>query len=423
MARIVPDAERPSQSHRHHSRAAGGRQVAAVVRADRAMDRSGVSYRPRLAPVCARCFARPIDFLLTMATHRRRGRAGVRSRRATAAHAPPSPAAARRAASDWIVFAITQLGAGAARRVAARRLRSTARQRDLGDVGRRAALLAASARLGPPRVCARSAPRAGGRLLGRHRHRDADDAAVARRRAAAASRWRRSRCRRFPFSPSRFFRASSARRRRRCPALPTAFAGLACLALAWGMVVGAAALPSRIAGSAAVRRSAGPADPRLRPLPVGSSFRRSRPAPSHRRGVRAPGQGPAAQSCRPSSRTVLQQIDALDMPNLSATPRTPQRHLERVAFEMWANTNLATERLASSLELYRPEGRLAEPLRLNLPDYVSTTQDWHEPSCDWEIFEEASLFRIRRAAAVSRGPWHLRARTPTCRLADRSSST
>ena len=29
---------------------------------------------------------------------------------------------------------------------------------------------------------------------------------------------------------------------------------------------------------------------------------------------------------------------------------------------------------------------------LNLPDYVSATQRWREPSCEWEIFEDASPF-------------------------------
>ena len=56
---------------------------------------------------------------------------------------------------------------------------------------------------------------------------------------------------------------------------------------------------------------------------------------------------------------------------------------------------MATERLASSLELYDAAGRLdGRRFALNLPDYAPTTA-WHEPSCDWEIFEEASLFGQR----------------------------
>ncbi len=65
-------------------------------------------------------------------------------------------------------------------------------------------------------------------------------------------------------------------------------------------------------------------------------------------------------------RTVLQQIDALDIPNLAASPRA-QQGASNIAFDMWANTNLATERLASSLELYDAEGRLAAPVRVEPP--------------------------------------------------------
>ena len=102
--------------------------------------------------------------------------------------------------------------------------------------------------------------------------------------------------------------------------------------------------------------------------------------------------------------TVLQQIDALEMPNLAAAPRVPLVATSNAAFELWGRTNLATERLASSLELYTPEGRLARRFA-NLPDYVSTTQEWKEPSCDWETFEEASRFgsEERRLFHAGRG--------------------
>ena len=199
------------------------------------------------------------------------------------------------------------------------------------------------------------------------------------------------------------------------PALPTAFAGLACLALAWGMVW---ARPRYRHASQALRVFIGAlvllipafvlyasvhhfADRGLRRL-IEEEYARQ-----------AKDQRPELQA---KLRTVLQQIDALDVPNLSVPVAATQTAAPDIAFAMWSRTNLATERLASSLELYSPDGLLVSGGRfaLNLPDYVSTTR-WQEPSCDWEIFEEASLFgsEERRLFHAGRGICEGNSDTPT----------
>ena len=293
VARSVPEAERSSQSDRRHSRAAGCCQVAAVVRPDGAVDGSGIS-TGRAGPCTPHAASHADRFSADHGHHRRCRRAGVRSRRTTTANPAPSPAAARKPPRVEHLCDHAAWG-GRCRRFAARRLRSPARQCDLGDVGRRAALFAAPAGLGAPRVCARSAPRAGGRLLVRHRHRDDDDAAVAR----AAQRRHRAGCvRAAGASRSRHLDLSTRHRRRTingagcADRVRRARVSGACM----GDGVGAAALPSRLAGAAAFRRRAGAADSRLRAVPVGAPFCRSRPAPPHRRRVRAPGQRSAARA-------------------------------------------------------------------------------------------------------------------------------
>ena len=188
------------------------------------------------------------------------------------------------------------------------------------------------------------------------------------------------------------------------PAMPTAFAGLACLALAWGMLW---ARPRYRHASQALRVFAGalvlliPAFV-LYPSVHHFADRGLRRLIEEEYARQAKDQRPELQA---KLRNVLQQIDALEIPNLSA-PALIQREPSSIAFEMWANTNLATERLASSLELYDAKGSLGgRRFALNLPDYVSTAQSWREPSCDWEIFEEASLFgsEERRLFHAGRG--------------------
>jgi hypothetical protein len=102
---------------------------------------------------------------------------------------------------------------------------------------------------------------------------------------------------------------------------------------------------------------------------------------------------------------VLQQIDQADIPDLRRTA-TVRRTVETdAAFQLWSQTDLATKRLAASLELYGPDGLLMSRFALNLPDYVSTGMRWREPSCQWEIFEEASPFgsEERRLIHAGRG--------------------
>ena len=100
---------------------------------------------------------------------------------------------------------------------------------------------------------------------------------------------------------------------------------------------------------------------------------------------------------------------------ISRAPAPPPTGGVNPAFESWRKTNLATERLASSLELYNADGLIFARFALNLPDYVSTTQRWREPSCDWEIFEEASLFgsEERRLLHAGRGICEPGSDTPT----------
>ena len=110
---------------------------------------------------------------------------------------------------------------------------------------------------------------------------------------------------------------------------------------------------------------------------------------------------------------VLQQIDRSVIPNLARPPVRQNPSL--LAFELWSKTDLASERLASSFELYGPKGLLVSRFALDLPDYVPATERWEEPSCDWEIFEEASPFgsEERRLFHAGRGICDPDADTPT----------
>ena len=197
------------------------------------------------------------------------------------------------------------------------------------------------------------------------------------------------------------------------PALPTALAGLACLTLAWGM---AWARPRYRHASQALRMFAGalvllvPAFV-LYPSVHHFADRGLRRLIEEEYARQAKDQRPELQA---KLRTVLQQIDALDIPRLAVASRA-DLSATTVAFDLWRKTNLATERLASSVELYNAAGYLASRFALNLPDFVSTTQQWREPSCDWEIFEEASLFgsEERRLLHAGRGICESGSDTPT----------
>jgi nitrogen fixation/metabolism regulation signal transduction histidine kinase len=197
------------------------------------------------------------------------------------------------------------------------------------------------------------------------------------------------------------------------PPLPTAFAGLACLALACGM---SWIRPRYRNASQALRLFSGAlvllitafvlypsvhhfADRGLRRL-IEEEY--ARQAIDQREELKA------------KLTTVLRQIDGLEIPRLPTTPRA-QVAASTLAFDLWGRTNLASERLASSLELYSPEGGLISRFALNLPDYLSTTQVWKEPSCDWETFDELSAFgsEERRLFHAGRGICEGNADEPT----------
>ena len=111
---------------------------------------------------------------------------------------------------------------------------------------------------------------------------------------------------------------------------------------------------------------------------------------------------------------VLQQIDRAQLPDLSTVqPALPSQPTP--AQGLFSQTDLATERMTASIELYGPDGRLVSRFGLNLPEYVSTAQRWREPSCQWETFEEASPFgsEERRLLHAGRGICAGNSDTPT----------
>ena len=205
-----------------------------MVRADRAMDRSDLSHGRARHRRFGRCFARPIDFLLTMALAAAMLVLAFdlveRLRRTVRQRLPPPDSAAR----------LDDLRSHAARRRRrwSRCCSSATRCCSATRSPRRRSMRCTfrctrSSRRASPLPSAD--PRAGGRLLGRHRRGRADDAAVANAARGRHRARRRSRCRRFPFSSSRFFRARSAQRRRRFRRCRRHSPGLACLSLAWAM--------------------------------------------------------------------------------------------------------------------------------------------------------------------------------------------
>ncbi len=102
----------------------------------------------------------------------------------------------------------------------------------------------------------------------------------------------------------------------------------------------------------------------------------------------------------------LEQIDS--MPSLAElligspdtdidTPSTDR------AFRVWQNTDLATYRLKSAIELYGPGGALVSRFALRLPDYTNATHT--AAGCRWDIIEEPSPFGTdaRHVFRASRG--------------------
>ncbi len=195
------------------------------------------------------------------------------------------------------------------------------------------------------------------------------------------------------------------------PALPTALAGLACLAMAWGM---AWVRPRYRHASQALRLSAGAMVLLLPALVLYPSVHHFADRGLRRLVEEEYARQAADQRAELQKKlsNVLQQLDRADLPSLARQPRAT---LSPLASQVWLQTDLASERLASSLELYGPDERLVSRFALNLPDYVSPTQRWREPNCTWEIFEEASLFgsEERRLLHAGRGICEGNSETPT----------
>ncbi|HKY19735.1 MAG TPA: HAMP domain-containing sensor histidine kinase [Vicinamibacterales bacterium] len=196
------------------------------------------------------------------------------------------------------------------------------------------------------------------------------------------------------------------------PALPTAFAGLACLAMAWSM---AWARPRYRHASQTLRLFAGAL---VLLIPAFVLY----PSVHHfaDRGLRRIIEEEYARQALDQRAELLknlsaalQQVDHAPMPNLARLPKQPNP--SDLAFSVWSKTDLASERLASSLEIYGPDRLLVSRFALNLPAYVPASQRWQEPTCEWEIFEEASPFgsEERRLFHAGRGICDGRSTTPT----------
>ena len=363
----------------------------------------------------------PIDFLLTMALPRGRRRARLRSRRTAAAQRSGIASRRRRRATSGAIFAITQLGAGAL--VA---LLLVGYEVLLGNAIAATSVDALHFSL-HPLVSARLAF-AVGLILAQAVVFWAGIVVV----LLMTLPWRMPRSggvalaafalQAIPVLIIAIFPRAIGAAPSTVPALPTAFAGLACLALAWAM---AWARPRYRHASQALRLFAGAL---VLLIPAFVLY----PSVHHfaDRGLRRLIEEEYARQANDQRAelqqkltTVLQQIDALDIPNLAAPPRAAADRIEpRVRCCGRTRTSPPSGwRLRWSSTA--PDGGLASRFALNLPDYVSATQRWREPSCDWEIFEEASLVRIRGAARCSMPAAASAKATPTRRRAARSSST
>ncbi len=92
----------------------------------------------------------------------------------------------------------------------------------------------------------------------------------------------------------------------------------------------------------------------------------------------------------------LSQIDTF--PNLAdllqadaEVPASESAPIDR-AFQVWRVTSLASYPLTSSIELYAADGALVSRFAFNLPEDLSATARWQEPTCDWDMYEEVSPF-------------------------------
>ena len=79
----------------------------------------------------------------------------------------------------------------------------------------------------------------------------------------------------------------------------------------------------------------------------------------------------------------LQQIAQSDAEDLATHP----------AFLIWRQTELASRRLTSAVELYGDDGRLISRFALNFPEYAGVPLDLEEVRrCDWDVFGEIAPF-------------------------------
>ena len=90
-------------------------------------------------------------------------------------------------------------------------------------------------------------------------------------------------------------------------------------------------------------------------------------------------------------RRSLEQIDALPLPAaqlVELAPDGPGMPDADRAFLLWSQTELARERLTSSLELYNASGDLVSRFALNLPAEFLSTEHVVEAPCSWATFGE-----------------------------------
>ena len=117
--------------------------------------------------------------------------------------------------------------------------------------------------------------------------------------------------------------------------------------------------------------------------------------------------GPATLRLRDDLQTSLnragEEIDAL--PSLSEFLIEPADDTASAdaAYQLWSQTDLATARVTSAVELYRSDGRLVSRFFLNLPEYAITT--FRAASCRWDVIDENSLIGSseRHVLRASRG--------------------
>ena len=191
------------------------------------------------------------------------------------------------------------------------------------------------------------------------------------------------------------------------PALPTAFAGLACLAMAWAM---AWARPRYRHASQALRLFAGALVlliPAFVLYPSVHHFADRGLRRHHRGGVRTSGARSTRRAAHKSLRTCLQQIDRRSDSGSRAAPAADQR-LGPGVFAVVARRSLRPSGSPPRSSCTDPTGLLVSRFALNLPAYVPATQRWQEPTLRVGDLRRGFAIRIGRAPALPCRPRHLR---------------